>query len=114
MAAISSEAIRKNRERLDEKRERLLQELSKLKEQETRVNRRAGKAVQERVEKLGISIDDIEVITGAVAIVINEGRQEEAKALAIETFGESPRVTVDDESDGEDEPADGDEEAAYG
>lgn len=100
MAIITAEAIKKSREKIDERRERLKQELNKLREQESRVNRRAAKAVQERIELLGVNIDDLALISGSVALVMEEGREEEARAFAAQKFATDVAEMSDSDLEG--------------
>lgn len=103
MAMTSTEAIRKQRDQVDARRERLMQELNRIREQEQRISRRAAKAVQERVKKLGVNADDLALISGAVALILQEGREDEARAAAAEAFGEDIPVTVDDTEDADED-----------
>lgn len=101
----SAEWIKKQREQIDNHRERLLQELNRLRERERRTTRKAALAVQERIKQLGINTDDIALISGAVVLVLRENREEEARTAAIEEFGDvvQAHVTIAEEASEEED-----------
>lgn len=66
--------------KLEESKERILQKQMRLRDRKSRLFRKAAVMFSDKIEKiLGLSILDIEMLLGAVALVQRENRLNEAK-----------------------------------